>query len=238
MTRALKLRRIAVTASTLIGLFLVILVFPIAFHWTQSSISALNPVLPNLANRNDETEVLRVILRENHFYERSILSAIDDSASTRSQHPLVFENTSAVICNPPLSRNEGWFACPEFDVKDISQYPEVIQKIPHQLLLELVVANRFSTSVPVPKFDNVISLSPKQAKASFGENGWGDFYSAYPYANGLLKVSRTVVSRDATRALIYVSYTCDSTCGFGALYLLRRSGNSWVISDGVGLWIS
>lgn len=238
MIRALELRRIAVTASTLAGVLLFILACPLVFHWIQSSTSAFKPVLPNLANRSDETEILRVILRERNFYERPILLANGDLTFARSTHPLVFENVSAVICNQSPPRNAGWFACPEFDLQDVLQFQEVIQKIPRQLLLELAAANRFSTSVPVPKFDNVISLSAKQVEASFGENGWRDFYSAFPNANGLVKVSRAVISRDATMALIYVSHTCDGTCGFGALYLLRRSGNSWVISDSAGLWIS
>ena len=72
-----------------------------------------------------------------------------------------------------------------------------------------------------------------------GEAYWAEFRRRFPGATGLTAVSAVGESADGRQALLVVSHTCGSLCGWGSVVLLGRDATSaWRVRYARMLWVS
>jgi hypothetical protein len=81
-------------------------------------------------------------------------------------------------------------------------------------------------------------LKQKFAYQSNGRMDWESFRGKYPKAENLYTVSRIGFSRDGTQALVFVTNWCNSLCGEGNYYVLKKENSEWRIVDKLMTWIS
>jgi hypothetical protein len=67
---------------------------------------------------------------------------------------------------------------------------------------------------------------------------WDDFYRQYPGAEGFFTLSKVGFNREMNQALVYRSFACQDTCGYGSYVLLVKEGGVWRIKAQAGQWIS
>lgn len=117
-------------------------------------------------------------------------------------------------------------------------YPELDAFAPRKLREELVAANGRRTPMQVAGLGGVRVVSFGEARSILVNGDWDAFYRQYPGSAGLAAVSRPVLSKDGTQALLYVEHRCDGMCGEGMLFLLQREATGWRIAGTFGLWVS
>lgn len=59
---------------------------------------------------------------------------------------------------------------------------------------------------------------------------WEWFYRRYPDSGGLITISRVGIDSRATIALVYLGWYSGPLSGLGAIRILRREGNHWVLT--------
>jgi hypothetical protein len=79
---------------------------------------------------------------------------------------------------------------------------------------------------------------PAAAQRSFQHPGWEGFYSTYPKANGLMRLSWPGYSSDRRRAVVIGSSQAESLIGFGFLYTLEKIDSTWRVVSVTTLWQS
>ena len=70
------------------------------------------------------------------------------------------------------------------------------------------------------------------------ENGWEQFYRAYPESSGLITFSRVGFNRQHNQALVYLGIQSDYLAGRGYLILLTKENDHWNIENITTSWIS
>lgn len=86
--------------------------------------------------------------------------------------------------------------------------------------------------IRVVSHERIKELFSHQASA------WRAFYSAFPGAEGIDRISLPGYSGDGRRAVVYRAGSCGDLCGAGFLVLLRKHGSAWIVERSVGVWIS
>ena len=86
--------------------------------------------------------------------------------------------------------------------------------------------------IKVVSHERIEELFSHQASA------WRAFYSAFPGAEGIDRISLPGYSGDGRRAVVYRDGSCGDLCGTGFLLLLRKHGSAWIVERSVGVWIS
>lgn len=106
---------------------------------------------------------------------------------------------------------------------------------------------RFDLSVPHANSDFSISytfISDEELRELEGHKSsgaitfWPDFYRKYKNSDGLIAFSRVAFDPTLEHALLFVSHSCDSTCGEGYFVLLGKEQGKWRVKKRVGVWIS
>lgn len=67
---------------------------------------------------------------------------------------------------------------------------------------------------------------------------WLEFFAKYPFAQGIMELSRVGFNAEKNQALVYVGNQEDITAGAGYYVLLAKIDGVWVIQDQVMSWIS
>ena len=60
---------------------------------------------------------------------------------------------------------------------------------------------------------------------------WDLFFQHHGDSGGWIQFSAVGFNPNKTTAVVYAEYACGRQCGGGALYLLHKQGNQWVIGD-------
>jgi len=68
--------------------------------------------------------------------------------------------------------------------------------------------------------------------------GWKKFYSAYPGARGVIRVSLPAYSGDGNRAVVFTGEGCGSLCGSGDVIELEKKDGVWHRTRAQATWIS
>lgn len=85
-----------------------------------------------------------------------------------------------------------------------------------------------------------VLLTRDEINQIFGLNtsGWDVFYTRYPYALGLTRLSRVGFSADYTQALVYIGTQSHWLAGAGYYVLLEKVDGQWRITQKTMVWIS
>lgn len=70
------------------------------------------------------------------------------------------------------------------------------------------------------------------------DDGWRQFYQAFPESPGILTFSRVGFNIQANQALVYVGNQVDHLAGRGYYVLLSKEGGEWIVNELVVAWIS
>lgn len=89
--------------------------------------------------------------------------------------------------------------------------------------------NRDSRPFPGAKLEGLIIVSPENIEEAMKRES--------SRTKGFSSFGLPAYSSDG-HALVYGSYVCGELCGYGWLFLLERSGNSWQVVATEMLWIS
>ena len=87
--------------------------------------------------------------------------------------------------------------------------------------------NRKSRRLVTDQIDGLILVAPEDLSREFADKR----------ASGVVRFSAPGYSDDG-HALLYGSYFCGALCGYGWLFLLERTGESWRVVATEMLWIS
>lgn len=69
--------------------------------------------------------------------------------------------------------------------------------------------------------------------------GWANFFTRYPGAPGLLRVSRAGFDATLTHAVVYVEFQCGAECGSGRLIYLRQTDErQWEVKNSALVWLT
>lgn len=114
-------------------------------------------------------------------------------------------------------------------------------RVPYELRMDLIAANRDSRHFPQFDAESVIVKPRDEVLASLGGGPWGfeGFYRRHPRAAGYVEASLPVMSKDGTHALVYLEGRCGyglRHCGSGALIYMVRSGDGWDAAHYSGVW--
>jgi len=66
---------------------------------------------------------------------------------------------------------------------------------------------------------------------------WASFYKSFPGSSGTLHISRPGYSADRKQALVQVAASCDSLCGSGFFWLLRKRHDRWRVERTIPGWV-
>lgn len=80
-------------------------------------------------------------------------------------------------------------------------------------------------------YSPIFILVDQQSSKKIRENGWLDFYSQHPNADGLYKVSKVGFSDDDNLALVYIHRQSGYNIGEGFFILLKKDDEKWVINE-------
>lgn len=68
---------------------------------------------------------------------------------------------------------------------------------------------------------------------------WARFNTAFPGANGIVRISRPGIDDAARVALLYLEFQCGHECGSGRLInLALDAGETWQVTSGSLVWIT
>jgi hypothetical protein len=68
--------------------------------------------------------------------------------------------------------------------------------------------------------------------------GWTAFFTRFPGAPGLLRLSRAGFDDSLTHALVYIEFQCGAGCGSGRLaHLTNVSGAGWQVHGAALVWM-
>lgn len=85
--------------------------------------------------------------------------------------------------------------------------------------------------VPFKAFDSA------RVQGQFPAGGWRKFYQDYPGCPGLLSVSSIGFNTGHDRALVYVAHAYGDDGGKGHIFLLKKRGATWSITQHEILWV-
>jgi hypothetical protein len=112
---------------------------------------------------------------------------------------------------------------------------------PPAVLEDFVIANKDQT-VLEPQLDlamEYVLLDNAEINTAFGPEGWKGFYTRYPGAPGVVRVSRIGFDTELQHALVMIEQICGSECGAGRLvYLSRVETGSWRVLAGELIWVA
>jgi hypothetical protein len=108
--------------------------------------------------------------------------------------------------------------------------------IPSDVRADFKEKNKSACAItPFAGIAKVRFISPKEYDAIF-RAGWAEFHKKFGKDAEVLRLSRVGFNSDKTLALIHVSGGIDRMAGGGALYLLERTTNTWVIKSHIQTW--
>ncbi|MBU7047666.1 MAG: PD40 domain-containing protein [Theionarchaea archaeon] len=67
---------------------------------------------------------------------------------------------------------------------------------------------------------------------------WLEFYAKYPFAQGVMTVSRVGFDVEMKKAFVYLGNMEGGTAGAGCFFLLIKEDGVWTVRDEVVLWVS
>jgi len=93
---------------------------------------------------------------------------------------------------------------------------------PHELShLESCTTEQFKTAVKVDRnFD------------------WDAFFTEFPDSVGITEFSLPGYSNDRRRAIVGVSFRCQSFCAFGGYWVLEKSNGRWLVVRKIHAWMT
>jgi hypothetical protein len=171
----------------------------------------------------------------NESEEYAVYSAVLDQESEpgemNSFAPLVIQNQTVVdyYSNGYMSHalEELKQSAPSLEQETLDNFRAGIEQ-PHPL------KNLFR-----PPF-RIIMISPQEVEGYFGLKGfrWPAFYKRYPKSTGLVILSKVGFNRAMNQAVVYRTFTCGDTCGYGSVVFLVKEGEVWKMKRSAGQWIS
>lgn len=99
------------------------------------------------------------------------------------------------------------------------------------------------------KLGNSFSVRVKYVIVDFGDveklfertnvdDGWKEFYRLYPDSRGYVAFSRVGFDREMDEALVSMSLMCNSLCGEGRMFLMKKRDGRWEVEKQYTMWIS
>jgi hypothetical protein len=86
---------------------------------------------------------------------------------------------------------------------------------------------------------DVAILTEERAKNIFtSRGGWMEFHKKYPFASGLIYLSRIGFNKDKTLAVFYVANPVDSEMGKGYMVLMEKNKGGWRLVHFINLWMA
>lgn len=227
--RTESMRRIFWLSAALVSVATIAVLTPIALHAAKERRAiAASQVKPIPASAAEQSEIIRAVLKS----QAGLLLPPGSHGK-----PFVMNHT-VVICDSASGNGEATRQCGPPGTYSIYD-TDLDAAIPRSLRLELVAANDRPTRLVDGHWAQG-DLSPYSSvsEALKDTGSWERFYTHFPASVGLLEFSRAVISKDGTRALVYVGHYAGGLAGRGSLLYLTRHDDTWVISVVVGLWVS
>ena len=225
-----KWGRIAVLSASIAGLIAIALVAPLIMHAVQEHrqrIAARPDPVP--ASDLEQRQIVRAVLEGG----AGLLVAPGE------RRKVILLKATVSLCGLNHGSNEATTRCATRPSVDSIAATDFDTDIPRKLRLQLIAANHHPVSVPDPQLPWVIySPYPSKHEALKGTDPWGNFYVMFPGSGGLVEVSRAVLSHDKRHALIYMGHYAHGLAGRGSLHYLVRTGDTWLVSKSVGVWVS
>lgn len=141
-----------------------------------------------------------------------------------------------------LQSETEYHAAPE-DLEELLEYVREGQPGLQEATVESFRARNATVSLLRPDMQlgrPYVLLTHDEINQIFGLNtsGWDVFYTRYPYAPGLTRLSRVGFSADYTQALVYIGTQSHWLAGAGYYVLLEKVNGQWKIVQMTMVWIS
>ena len=86
---------------------------------------------------------------------------------------------------------------------------------------------------------NVVTITELEISELRGWGSfWDRFYIKYPYAFGLVNLSRVGFNSDKTEGMLYIGYSWGRLAGRGYLMKFRKINGQWIITNESLMWLS
>ena len=66
--------------------------------------------------------------------------------------------------------------------------------------------------------------------------GWARFFSRYPRAAGIVRLSRAGLCKEDRQAMLYMEHGCGARCGYGRYVLLEHEKGGWKVRSSFIDW--
>jgi hypothetical protein len=86
--------------------------------------------------------------------------------------------------------------------------------------------------------DELLFLQEGVVETHFLNSNWFEFYTQYPFSQGIMELSRIGFNSEMNQALVYVGNYREITNGAGYLVFLIKQNDQWNISNEIIIWIS
>jgi hypothetical protein len=146
---------------------------------------------------------------------------------------LTFDRTIA-LCPVEKSIGEAMGCLSQENYSEIARLPTVFrgelqEPARAQIRTSFLGRNKSNVIIPPKAIEGVVLAAPAEISAKYDEKTG----SGTPHAT----VSMPGLSSDGL-AVVYVSYWCGNTCGYGWFVLLKRNPDGWQVVASKGLWVS
>lgn len=114
----------------------------------------------------------------------------------------------------------------------------------NEIYRSYLLSNDSPSNLPISTMWKADTLLLDQAgydlffKHSDPEKGWSKFHQKFPYAKGIVGMSRVGFNRSRDVAIIYYNFGCGADCGSGWLFKLQSGWLGWEVIEMEHLWDS
>ena len=243
MESRIRWRRVCIATLVLCGICLAPFAARFASDWKHDREEQRAAVLhPHAASDAEQSGILRAVLKDRFWLWARGVDRVPDNpvAVVLLDTAVTFcgEDRQEVPAHPPLAdHGRGrWRHCVTSQDTEWTNGFAQDEKIDGRLLRELAAANQVPAILPDPHLVRVVYTSQATTASLLANTGWDPFQKRFPHSTGAIKVSRAVLSRDGTHALIYVQILM---MGFppaeqDVLYDLVRTRDGWQVEKSSG----
>ena len=165
--------------------------------------------LPRWASDGDDVDVFRAVLSSNCERPEGKFIVVSDASPLPGHSDLPADWVSSSSLSAVLSQRS--------QVR--IRWPHVKACAGAHVVDESVIQSLFAQDTRVPP-------------------GWEAFYSHFPGATGLVRVSLPAFTSDRKRAVVYAETRCGTSCGSGFYVELGKKKGVWSILRQATAWIS
>jgi|GEM_PF-4514519 len=188
---------------------------------------------PRVATAAEQRAILIALVKHEQSVPRE-----PASLSNGARDRLVLENATLPICRRP---RQGEQDCRALASPPLGDEPEASRNLTHALIDALPRFNIGQQPLDTLSMTGILWAERERLAGLLKTGYWTRFHQAYPQANGIVRVSRPVVSARGDQALLYVETTYDDWRRDGQMELFALRQGQWVFVRIVGtteMWIS